>query len=186
MSLDSSENFWLVHPDYKVAQVFCDLYRKDKTRGKDQSSKVAWCVKLIWDRSSIFYHSPEFGPDGKIAIVCENVIGDAKYYDKNIEKIQGLKDAYYKLTDTPGIKSLRNLEKKLDERDKFLNDTEYTMGEKGERGYQYGTADTLDKMIANTSKLYAQYDDAMKLLSNEQQTSTKGDVTQSLSDQGLL
>lgn len=186
MSFEYSENFWLVHPDFKAAPVFHDLHKKDKTRGKDQSSKVAWCIKLIWDRGSIFYHSEEFGPDGKIAIVCENVIGDAKYYDKNIEKIQALKTAYFKLTDTPGIKSLRNLEKKLHARDQFLDETDYTMGERGDRGYLYGTADTLDKMIANTGKLYAQYDEAVKLVSNEQQSSTKGDVTQSLSDQGVL
>ena len=186
MSFETNENFWLVHPELKAAGALADLHRKDKTRGKDQSSRIAWCVKLIWDRKSIYYGLPETGPDNKIDLVFEDFFGDSKYYGKNTEKILALRDFYIKLYDTPAIRSLRNLEKKMQERDDFLRDTPYDMGERGDRGYLYGTVDTLDKMMANTKKFYDQYEESRKAVEQEEQQSTKGDVTQSLSDQGAM
>jgi hypothetical protein len=186
MSFETGDNFWMVHPELKAAGALADLHRKDKTRGKDQSSRIAWCIKLIWDRKSIYYGLPETGSDNKIDLVFTDFYGDKAYYKKNKEKILTLRDFYIKLFDTPAIRSLRNLEEKLHERDTFLKDTEYTLGERGDRGYLYGTADTLDKMMANTKKLYEQYEESRKAVEQEEAQSTKGDVTQSLSDEGKL
>ena len=186
MEFHAGESFWETHPTMTAAGPFGAMYKKDKTRGKDHSSRLAWCIVLIWDRKSIYYALPEDGEDSKIDLVFDEYYGDEKYYKKNKEKIDELRDFYRKVTETIAMRTLRGIEEKLMERDAFLKNTPYDLGEKGERGYLWGTVDIVDKMMANTNKVYELLDKARKAVSDEMAQSVMGDKTQSLSDTGEI
>lgn len=182
-NFDTNENFWENNPTLKVAGPFKDLYTKDKSRNKAVSSKLMWAVALIWDRSSKFYNQPEDGPDGKIALIFEDYYGDPEYYSKNKDKVNELRDFYRKLQESHAERTLRGIEEKLEERDTFLKETSYTMGIEGERGFMYGTVDTLDRMMSNTKKLYDMWEEARKLVTQEKEKGqTMGGGQESLTD----
>lgn len=179
---DTDNNFWTANPQLGIVGPFKKLYTNDKSRGKAISSKLMWSVALIWDRGSKYFSQPE---SDKILLVFEDYFGDKNYYKNNLEKITELKDFYIRLTETTAERTLSGIEAKLRERDAFLKDTHYDMGEKGERGWQWGTVDTLDKMMANTKKLYDMYDESRKVVMEDlEKGSTKGDAAESLSDSG--
>ena len=48
--------------------------------------------------------------------------------------------------------------------------------------FKYAAIDTIDKMLANTDKIYTLYDKARSVVEKEEESSTKGDATLSLSD----
>jgi hypothetical protein len=162
-------NFWDEFPQLTTVGPFKKLYKSDKTPNKAYSSKLIWTIVFIWDYNSKFYNLPEDGEDGKIKIVFEEFFGDPKYYEKNIEKVEELKDFYLRIQETPARRALRDIEDKLRERAKFLKDTKYDMGVCNERGQWVGnTASILDKMMADTKKIYDLYDQALKTVSKEQ------------------
>lgn len=182
-----NENFWDTEPEFALAGPTKVLYTSDKSRNKVVSSKLMWTIVMIWDRGSKYYNQPEDGPEGKVALLFEDYYGDLSYYEKNKEKIHTLRDYYRKLQETPAQRTLRGIEKKLEERDEFLKNTEYSLGERSERGFIFGTVDILDKMMANNKKLYDQYDEARKTVLQELEKDTaKGGASQSLSDQGEM
>ena len=84
------------------------------------------------------------------------------------------------------MRTLREIESKLEARSQFLKETEYTMGEKHpEKGWMYGTAKDLDAMMKNTKAIYDQYDEARQVVEQEEQAGTTvGSKTESLSDKG--
>jgi hypothetical protein len=183
-NFNTNENFWEVHPALAAAGPFKEIHRKDKSRGKDRSSKLAWCVKLIWNRKSDFYNLPEVGPDNKIDLVFEDVYGDSKYYKSNKVAVEELRAFYISSTTTAAARTLLGIEDKLKERDVFMRNTPYDMGQLEERGWIGGTVDTLDKMMANTEKLYNLYNKARQVVEQEEQTVAMGGGQESLSDTG--
>ena len=185
-NFNTTENFWDVHPALAAAGPFKEIHRKDKSRGKDRSSKLAWCVKLIWNRKSEFYNLPEVGADNKIDLVFEDVYGEAKYYKSNKESVEELRSFYISSTTSAAARTLLGIEEKLKERDAFLRVTKYDMGDLGERGWIGGTVDTLDKMMANTEKLYSLYDKARQVVEQEEQTIAMGGGQESLTDTGEI
>ena len=107
------ENFWVVHPELKAAGPFKDLHTRDKSRGKAVSSKLAWCIKLIWDRKSSFYNLPETGPDNKVDLIFNDYYRDPTFLDKNMAKVETLKEFYLKTTESVAKRTLRGIEEKL-------------------------------------------------------------------------
>ncbi len=182
-NFNTDESFWTEHPALKLAGPFKDLYKSDRSRNKAFSSKLAWTIKLIWDRKSDYYNIPETGPDNKIDLIFEDYFGDTKYYAENRAKVEELRDFYVLTTESVAKRTLRGIEAKLIERDKFIRTTEYYMGDIGEKGnWVGGTVDTLDKMMANTEKMYTLYDKARKIVEEEEQVTTMGGQQESLSD----
>lgn len=172
-----------------AAGPFKELYTKDKSRGKANSSKLAWCVKLIWNRKSSFYMLPEKGPNNKIELIFEDHYGDVTYYAKNKEKVDNLRDYYVRLTETVAIRTLRGVEEKLSERDTFLRNTPYDKGDDDlllDVGDWAKRIDTIDKMLANTEKLYNLYEKARKVVEQEESVTAMGGAQESLSDQEII
>jgi len=180
-------NFWEQWPELKVAGPFKKIYTSDKTRGKSSSSKLSWCIVLIWDKKSKYYNMPETGKDSKVNLIFTEYYGDSKYYSSNKAKVTELKEWYLKCNETLAMRTLRGILEKLEERDKFLRNTPYD-DPVSEFNENYGVSDwakridTIDKMLANTDKIYTLYDKARTVVEKEEQSSTKGDATLSLSD----
>lgn len=163
-------NFWEVCPQLTSAGPTKKLYDSDKTKNKTQSSKLMWSIAFIWDLTSKFYSLPEKGKDSKIDIVFTDVYGDATYPEKNIDQIEELKYFYIQLQDSPAKRTLREIEAKLEERARFLNNTKYDLGTPTDKGGWVGnTASIVDKMLADTKKIYDLYEAAVKAVEKENQ-----------------
>jgi len=184
----AGENIWDIHPSLALAGPIKDLYKSDKSPNKAHSSRLMWTVALIWDRDSKFYNLPETGEDSKITLLFEDIYGDKSYYTNNKPKVNKLRDFYLKLQETTARRSLREIEAKLDQRSAFLKETDYELGICNEKGQWVGnTAGMLDKMLADTKKIYDLYDQALKTVSNEVNDEVaKGGGQESLSDRGEI
>lgn len=166
-------NFWKEHAALSVAGPIKKLYDEDTSKNKQVSSKLMWCIVLIWDRNSKFYNLPEEGEDNKIRTIFEDYYGSIKAYESNRDLIHSIRDFYLKIQETPAQRSLREIEKKLEERTKFLNDTQYTLGIPTEKGtWVGGTAAIIDGMLSNSKKIYDLYEATLKIVSAEH---NKGD-----------
>lgn len=188
-SFNIDENFWLVHPALKAAGPFKTLYTSDKSRNKVNSSKLAWCIKLLWDRKSDYYKLPETGPDNKVDLIFGDYYDDAGYYTKNKVKVDELKEFYLRSTESVAMRTLRGIEDKLLERDRFIRATPYD-AEGDEEVYDVGDwakrIDTIDKMMERTEKIYSLYDKARKIVEQEEQQTAMGGQQESLTDMGEI
>jgi len=186
------DSFWEAHPGLLAAGPFKEIHRTDKSRNKTNSSKLAWCIKLIWNRKSDYYNLPETGENNKIELIFGDFLGNPKYYYENKEKVEDLRQFYLNSTETVAIRTLRGIEEKLMERDRFLRNTPYDDG--GDPSDPDGVMldigdwakriDTIDKMMANTEKLYNLYEKARKVVEQEEQVTAMGGAQESLTDNG--
>ena len=137
-------NFWQTYPQMILPKAFNDLYKKDKSKGKEESSKIMWAVAMLVDTSegNKFAHLSE--DDRKELIKSDYLVNDKFSFDAYKDVI----DSYIHLHMSKLEAELRRQELKLEERAKFINETEYDL-ETGEK---------LDKFMLNTSKLYDQID----------------------------
>lgn len=190
-NFNTDESFWIVHPVFKTAGPFKELYTKDKSRNKENSSRLAWAIKLIWNRKSDFYNLPEVGEDNKIDLVFEDFYGDVSYYVKNRDKVEALKDFYLLTTETVAKRTLRGIEDKLLERDRFIRNTPYEQelvdGEYPMDVNEWAKRiDTIDKMMERTEKIYNLYEKARRVVEQEEQQVTMGGAQESLTDGDLI
>ena len=94
-------NFWKEHAALSVAGPIKKLYDEDTSKNKQVSSKLMWCIVLIWDRNSKFYNLPEEGEDSKIKTIFEDYYGSIKAYESNKDLIHSIRDFYLKIQETP-------------------------------------------------------------------------------------
>lgn len=187
-SFDDQANFWELYPQLKVAGPFKELYKKD-ARSKSKSSKLMWAVALAYDQNSKFYKLPEYGEDNKFTVIGEDYMGDKEFFEKNNDTLEPIVAFYRKLTESPAMRALRAWEEKMEERAAFLKDTKYVLDsvefdeETGRAIKIPGTAELLDKMLANNAKLFADYKNINERLIKENAEATaKGGAQLSLSD----
>lgn len=167
-NFDYKINFWELEPQFKAAGKFKEIYDKDKSKGKNKSSLLMWTVAMCWDMNSRFYNLPEDGDDSKIDLLFEDIYGSKKYFYDNQADVMLLREQYIKMQDTNTMRALRDIEIKLDERSRFLKMTPYELGTCNERGTWVGNTSTmLDKMMADTKKIFDQYDAAKKAVDAE-------------------
>jgi hypothetical protein len=69
-----------------------------------------------------------------------------------------------------------NWEKKLHERDEFINSLSYSLD----------TYEDLDKMMKLTTSMWDQYESIKDRLTKEKSSSTEGDIEESLSERKLI
>lgn len=185
---DYNTNFWDAYPEYSAAGVFKKLYKADKSKGKASSSRWMWAVVLINDIKSPYYNLPEEGEDNKIDLISEDIMGDEKKIRTEIGKYEELKTFFLKTEDSKARRAFRAIEKSLDDRGKFLDDTKYDLGVPNEKGYFVGgTAKLLDDMHKNTKSIFDQFFAIQADLEKEEETAkTKGDEMNSLSDTNAI
>lgn len=146
-----------------------------------------WTIALIWDMGSRFYDLPEIGPDNKVELLFNDYYGDPKFLNKNKELVEELKSQYIETAYTDAERHLKGIMDKLRERDSFMRDTEYTLGKPTDKGWQWGTVDILDRMMANTKKLYDQWEEVRKMVQNDNDKArAHGGGEESLSDSGEI
>lgn len=167
---DIEQNFWEIYPDFKIALSFKDLYKQDKTRGKERSSKLMWFIAYTRDMNSKFYNLPQAEKD---AIIGADYLNNPNFYQDNKKDLDVLIEDYLKLMYTPSRRHLLDWDRKLLERSNLLAQISYTL-----ENYE-----ELDKMAGNTPKVYKAIADIRAELDKEEgEGNLKGGAMASLND----
>jgi len=189
-SFSPTNNFWEFYPAFTVVKPFKQLYNSDKTRGKMGSSNIMWAIALCYHPKSDLYNLKD--KEERVFEMVKDKSFKLEDYEEHIE-------VFIDTTLTQAEKSLYAWEKRLKNRDKFIDSQEYTLdyyvknkngdnilSKSGNLVTEKGTADQLDKMAANTPKLYQDYFKIRKELIDEEQIKGKGGKNLSLSDAGEI
>ncbi len=186
-----SISFWEVCPQLAIVGPSKTVYDEDKSKKKIDSSNLMWFIVLCTDLNSKFYNLPEVGEHNKYELLGKDIIGDKNYYKKYKVKCDELIEFYIKLQDTPAKRALREWDQKMIERARFIKETPFTLDsyeyneDTGKQVKVAGTAETLDKMMGATKKLYDDYERILKSLSEtEADVENLGGGKTSLSDEG--
>lgn len=135
------ENFWELHPEFKVALSFKDLYKSDKSRNKESSSKVMWFVALCHSPRSRYYR---LELDDRYEVIGEDYMNNPNYFKEQHKRLEPIIKDFLKTELTAAQRHLDEWERKQDERGKFIASLPYNLD----------TYEDLDKMAINTQKIY--------------------------------
>jgi hypothetical protein len=173
-------NFWECNPQFKIVYPFKELYNNDKSKLKKHSSNIMWAIALCYHPDSDLYNIKD-----KEVRVFDMVKDDSFKLENYKQHILEFKD----MTLTEAQKSLTAWDERIKDRDNFLKEQVYTFDAYTEEGKNIkGNAEQLDKMAANTYKLYQEYFKIKKELEEEksQNIKGKGGKNKSLTDSGLM
>jgi len=171
-TFDNSVKFWKANPLLTKIEPFKDLYKKDRSFDKHESSTMLWFIAICYDQSSdnTLRNIPT---EERLILMGNDLYEDEEFYNRNKLKLEPYIEAYLALCETPAMKALRLWNNKMLERAKFINDTKYTLE----------NAKELDVIMVNTPKLFNDYQRILKDLSEEEDIdSVRGGGEQSLKD----
>lgn len=172
-NFDYRSNFWEVNPSFTSFKIFNSVYMDDKSKNKKDSSQIMWAVAFFTD---INENNPwrNIEEDEKRDLIKEDILNSKNF---KWEAIEPLIDFYKQCIFSIPEKKLFDFYKKLEERTNFINITPYDL-ENGEQ---------LDKMLANTKKLYDLYFEIKKEFeSDDKGGNIKGDRKESASEKKLI
>jgi hypothetical protein len=167
------QNYWEFDNQLATIGIFKDLYQSDKSKKKTTSSRIMWAVA--------FFQHPEsrlinFSTTEKKDIIESDITKEPMDWNDLATYITAYKNLYY----TQATRSLENWKVKLEERDEYLNSLPY-------KDLDLDSAKLLDTLLANTPKLYKQYDEIKQQISDEESKGrTKAGIQESASEQGLI
>lgn len=150
---DGKLNFWKAYPQLKL--YFKDIISKDKSSGKEHSSKIMWAVAMVYDPDSDYRKLPE---SERIALVEDEWLESKGLFSKD-KSIADVCAVFVTLVDNSAAKRhLRAWEKLIENRTGFL------------LGSSYGpdTWEMLDKMAGATKKIFEEYKLIQKLFQEEE------------------
>lgn len=157
-NFDITVNFWNLNPQMKYVGEFDKFYKKDRSKDKQNSSQIMWAIALYLDKSKAnnFRNLPE--EERKLQLTKYFLKDETFDWDNEI--VKPLINTYHSMVLTQAERSLISWEKKLKERDEFIDKTTYDST----------SYDMLDKMMSATYKMYQQYDAIRAQLELEQDT----------------
>ena len=109
----SEVSFWEVFPYMKDTGLLKTLYKADRSKDKNKSSKVMWYLALTKDIDSEFYN---LDPKDKYEITCDTVDLDVQGYLGSAEELKMYENYFEDFIDTVITADIRALESKLLER----------------------------------------------------------------------
>lgn len=180
------ENFWVLNPMAQEFGPFKVFYTKDKSKNKKESSTIMWAVAMLIDPHEENLIRNQSDKEKK-ALIAEDYLNDKKFNWEHPE-IKELRDFYFDNCLTIAEKELVRYEEKLVQRGDFISTQGYTMDSYDDRGKVIkGTADQLDKMMLNSSKIFAEIENIKdKLTKEDVDGQLKGGATESASEAGML
>lgn len=177
----SEVSFWEVFPYMKETGLFKTLYKADRSKDKNKSSKVMWYLALLKDIDSEFYTLEK---DDQYGIITDTVDLDVLKYLGSKEELDLYENYFEEFIDTVITADIRAMESKLLERKKFIRETPYSLDEMiypdieaGENFKPYkkqGTAAQLDKMIVDTKNIHEEIRKLREAARSEQIEKGKG------------
>lgn len=172
---DSEQNFWDINPQFKAALSFKEIYKKDKSRSRKESSALMWFIAYTRDPNSVYYNLPQHEKD---EVIGEDIVGDINFYKFHNKILEPLIKDYTRLTTTAIDRHLLEWDVKLDDRTDFLAKVKYDLD----------NFEKLDKMNANTLTVFKNLDKIKEDLAKDESGSgdTKGGYKESLNDKGEI
>lgn len=119
-----NENYWTLHPMMQEFGIFKEVYNKDKSKGKKDSSKLMWGIVMFVDphennllRNLTFHH--------KKKIINDDWFSSDFNWDH--PEIVEMINTYTDFCLTLPEKELIRYEKKLVQRGEFIDKTDYSL-----------------------------------------------------------
>lgn len=145
-----------------------DLLFKEEKDNK-VPSKVMWALALLTHEESPYY---SLDLSNKQALIKGDYLEDNSFDFSRYDNVIGKMERIYL---SKPKRYLRQWEEKLEERNEFI----------ASKSYNENTYEMLDKLLAQTDKLWSQYLKIRKAVESEDST-TLGDIEESLSEKGLI
>lgn len=166
-------NFWDLYPEFKITNPFKEIYKKDKSKGRGNSSTFMWFIALCYSKASKYRNLAKDGIDGKHYVIGEDFCGDKNYYSKYRDELDSAIEAFIKLQYSPLERHLMTWDDLLDKRTAFLK----------EQSYDFTNFDELDKMAVGTDKVFSTIKKIWEDISKEDTAGVgKGGAVASLND----
>ena len=182
-----AENYWSLHPMMAMFGQFKEYHAQDKTKDKSESSRIMWAIAMLLDpHTDNTLRSTE--KEDRIRLISEDYLEEPEFEWKH-PYVVALINEYKFFGLTHLERQVTNFQKKLEQRDRFLDTTDYTLDTYSENSKSIvkGTAKELDVMMINTSKLNAEYRGLSEALEAEENAGDmKGGATESASESGQL
>jgi hypothetical protein len=171
MKTTSDNNFWDINRDLLVIDDFQKLYKADKSRGKEDSSKTMWGIYYVYNPDSALYNIPN-----KLEMIAKDFYKDPKF---KWDKIENLVNLYKNSVLSDAERALVSWNEIMVMRDKAIKDL-----------YKLAINDNdtdelvkIDKMLALTPKMFDDYKKVRKDF-EEEKTTKKGKHIKSLTESG--
>jgi hypothetical protein len=164
-------NYWEVNAELLIIKEFDDYYSKDKSKGKEDSSKVMWGLYYCYHPESKFYNLPN-----RLEIIENNFIKDPKF---KWDSVKSIVDVFKNLVLSDAERALGNWGEIMSMRDTSIKE----LYRKALEDSDTDELVKIDKMLANTPKMFEDYKKIKKDY-QEEKTLKKGKRNLSLSDTG--
>lgn len=173
MKSTHDNNFWELNSDLIILDEFNKIYYKDKSKNKQDSSKVLWAIFYAFNPESQFFHYPN-----KQEVISQSFIKDPEF---KWEDYKDLIEAYKNLVLSDAERALLNWNEIMTMRDNSIKE----LYKKALEDSDTDELVKIDKMLANTPKMFEDYKKIKKDFEEEKVTK-KGKTIASLSDSGEL
>lgn len=173
MKVTSDMSFWEIYPDLLIIEELQSLYKKDKSRGKEDSSKTMWGIYYVYNPDSIFFNFPN-----KLETVAKDYFKDPKF---KWEKIDNLVNIYKNIVLSDAERALVSWNEIMIMRDKAIKELYKSAIDNSDTDELV----KIDKMLALTPKMFDDYKKVKKDY-EEEKTTKKGKSIKSLSETGEI
>jgi hypothetical protein len=169
----ATPNYWEIDNQLAFIPPFKELYDLDKSKGKKDSSLKMWAIAFYCHPDSRIINYPE---KEKRGLIETDIVGDKIEWNK----LEGFIKDYKNLYLTQAKRSLVNWKIKLEERDDYLMSIPYNT-------LPLEDAAKLDKLLADTPKLFKQYEDIKELIQEEDaKVINKAGIQESAAEKQLI
>lgn len=173
MKAQHDHNYWEVNSEILILQEFTNFYSQDKSKNKEESSRILWAIHYAFHPESKFFNYPN-----KLEVLAKDFIKDPKF---KWQKISNLTESFKNLVLSDVERALVNWNEIMIMRDNSLKELYKLAIEQSDTDELV----KLDKMLSNTPKMFEDYKKIKKDY-EEEKTTKKGKTINSLSDSGEL
>lgn len=166
-------NFWDINSELLVIGIFNKYHKEDKSKNKEESSRIMWAVHFALHPESKFYNLPN-----KYELLAKDFL---KKPDFDWSKINDIMITFKESVLSDAERALTNWGEIMSMRDTSIKDLY-------KKAIEHADTDELvkiDKMLANTPKLFEDYKKIKKDY-EEEKIHKKGKKINSLSDDNEL
>lgn len=172
-SWNLKDNFWTVNPQLTVIPEFKALLDKDKSKGKEGSSRIMWAIALFSDLGSKLRTLPE---SDRKNIINKEILEDPKF---DWSTINDLIKVWVKDFMSPAQKQLALWENYMHEKNGYMAN----LMEQLRTEYRKDVADEVEKKLLSNGALFDEYNRLLDLLAQEEDIGrVKGGGQESLTE----
>jgi hypothetical protein len=173
MKSPHDNNFWELNADLIILDEFNKIYSKDKSKSKQDSSRILWAIFYAFNPESKFFNYPN-----KQEVIAQSFLKDPKF---KWSDYKDLVEAYKNLVLSDSERALINWNEIMTMRDQSIKE----LYKKAIKENDTDELVKIDKMLANTPKMFEDYKKIKKDF-DEEKVTKKGKSISSLSDSGEL